>query len=105
MIFKTESLISELKKIEGIEIHTDVEDNKVTFKDIKIPNKASKNLTVQTVKTILSRRGVDFTESISVGLKQELEKAGAIVDVIEWNTALGSDVNEVLKSGNIAQIA
>lgn len=102
--FKTQSLIDELKKVRKLDVLVETIDNKVVFKEIRIPNNESGTLVAQTVKTILSRRELTFNETIQTGLKQELEKAGAIVNVKEWNTALGSDVNEVLLNGNIAKI-
>lgn len=102
--FKTQSLIDELKKVRKLDVSVETIDNKVVFKEIRIPNNESGILVAQTVKTILTRRELTFNETIQTGLKQELEKAGAIVNVKEWNTALGSDVNEVLLNGNIAKL-
>ena len=40
----------------------------------------------------------------SIGLKEKLEKAGAIVINKTWNIKLGVDINEVLQNGNILNI-
>jgi 5S rRNA maturation endonuclease (ribonuclease M5) len=37
-------------------------------------------------------------------LKTLLEKAGAIVKLINWDSNLGTDINEVLQNGNILKI-
>lgn len=102
--FRSQSLVDELKKVRKLDVLVETMENKVVFKEIRIPNNESGVLVAQTVKTILTRRELTFNETIQTGLKQELEKAGAIVKVMEWNTALGSDVNEVLVNGNIAKL-
>jgi hypothetical protein len=52
----------------------------------------------------LNNSGVEYKEVVYQGISSKLEKAGIEYSIKEWDTKLGSDINDVRIYGNINKL-
>ena len=101
----SKSFVEELKRTNDKSVNIEVVENIATIKDLIFPKNEIGLERFRLFETIISRRNIQFVKRQTKGLKDKLIEAGvANVTVVQWDTTLGSDVNEVLQNKNIEKL-
>lgn len=98
---KDKGFIEELKRTK-YSINFEFNENIIKVKDIEFPKNRNGLEKFRMIEVITKRRNIPYQTRQIKGLKDKLIEAGVLeVTVKQWDTKLGSDVNDVLKRGNI----